>query len=340
MSDSILTLRKTAITELKSIEKVEELESFRLKYLVKKGPIQTLLRELSGLEPNERKARGELVNKLRDDLENLFALRKSELRARHLAEKESKEEIDVTLPSRRQRLGSYHPVTQVLNRMLEIMQEMGFSVHEGCNVDDDYHNFASLNFPDDHPARDTQDTFYLEKGALLRTQTSNMQVRLMKKFGAPLRVASGGRCFRNETITSRSHVIFHQVEGLYIDENVNMGDLLSTLERFYRAFFKADVSIRVRPSYFPFVEPGVEVDVSCAMCSQKGCSMCKHSGWLELAGAGMVHPHVLQEGGLNPERYSGFAWGMGVDRLVLTLLGVPDIRLLTQNDMRFLSQFL
>lgn len=339
MTSQIDILRREALLALNQIKNGEDLEQFRLHYLTKKGPLQTLLRELGDMPIEERKSMGARVNTLRDELEKAFEEAKTTVSEQVLANSLASDTVDVSLPGRTTFHGGYHPVMQAMDRMLNVLIGMGFSIHYGPNVDDDYHNFESLNFPANHPARDMQDTFYLDAKRLLRTQTSNAQVRLMKELDLPIRVAVPGRCFRNETLTARSHVMFHQVEGIYIDKNVSLADLLATLECFYKALFKSDVKIRVRPSYFPFVEPGVEVDVSCVMCSGHGCSTCKHSGWLELAGAGMVHPNVLREGGIDPTVYSGFAWGMGVDRLVMTLLGIDDIRLFTQNDMRFLKQF-
>lgn len=336
---AIEELKAQAKTQLEALATVQELEAFRLEYLTKKGPIQQLLKDLGQLPSEERKAMGSVINKLRDEIQQAFEAKSQEVSDRLLEEALSQETVDVSLPGKKTHQGSLHPVMRTLDKAINVLAEMGFSIHYGPNVDDDYHNFAALNFPDDHPARDMQDTYYVSTGQLLRTQTSNTQVRLMKQLDLPIRVAVPGRCFRSETITARSHVMFHQIEGLCIDKNVTMADLLATLETFYQKLFGQKLELRVRPSYFPFVEPGIEVDVTCVMCKGKGCSICKHSGWLEIAGAGMVHPHVLKEGGIDPDVYSGFAWGMGLERLVMILHGIDDIRLFTQNDMRFLSQF-
>lgn len=337
--EAIENLKNQAKKELETISNTEALEAFRLSYLTKKGPIQQLLKDLGSLAPEQKKIMGQVINLLRDEIAGLFEETSLKLQEKLLQESLIKETIDITLPGHKPSLGSMHPVMRTLDKALNVLKEMGFSIHYGPNVDDDYHNFAALNFPEDHPARDMQDTFYVSTGELLRTQTSNTQVRLMKELELPIRVAVPGRCFRSETITSRSHVMFHQIEGLYIDTHVSMSDLLATLETFYQKLFDQKLEIRVRPSYFPFVEPGIEVDVTCVMCQGKGCSVCKHSGWLEIAGAGMVHPHVLKEGGIDPEVYSGFAWGMGLERLVMILHSIDDIRLFTQNDLRFLEQF-
>lgn len=332
-------LRQQALRELDEVSNIQMLEQFRLKYLTKKGPIQGLLRQLGSLEAQQRREAGAWFNQLRDDIEGAFEQTKAKLDQQLLNLELAQDSVDITLPSRSPATGGLHPVIQVLDRILEVLSHMGFCIHLGPNVDDDFHNFEALNFAPDHPARDMQDTFYLTQNLLLRTQTSNTQVRIMREQRPPIRVAVPGRCFRSETITARSHVMFHQVEGLYIDKSVTMADLLATLERFYSELFQTQLEVRVRPSYFPFVEPGIEVDVSCIMCQAKGCSICKQSGWLEVAGAGMVHPNVLQAGGIDPEEFSGFAWGMGIERLVMILNRISDIRLFGQNDMRFLAQF-
>ncbi len=336
---AIEDLKAKAKEQLEPLGSLQELEAFRLEYLTKKGPIQQLLKDLGQLPIHERKAMGEVINKLRDEIQQSYESKLKEINEKRLQEALAKETLDITLPGRQKHQGSLHPVMRTLDKALTVLAEMGFSIHYGPNLDDDYHNFAALNFPEDHPARDMQDTFYVSTGQLLRTQTSNAQVRLMKQLDLPIRVAVPGRCFRSETITARSHVMFHQIEGLCIDKNITMADLLATLEVFYQKLFGQKLDLRVRPSYFPFVEPAIEVDVTCVMCKGKGCSICKHSGWLEIAGAGMVHPHVLQEGGIDSEVYSGFAWGMGLERIVMILHGIDDIRLFTENDVRFLTQF-
>ena len=236
-------------------------------------------------------------------------------------------------------MGRKHPLTQAMDQIISILSGLGFSVQYGPDVDTDYYNFEVLNFPPDHPARDMQDTFYITPHVLLRTHTSNIQARVMEVNKPPIRIIAPGKVYRNETITARSHVFFHQVEAVYIDKNVTFGDLFATLDDFLSKLFKQDIGTRYRPSYFPFVEPGVEVDISCLVCQGKGCNLCKHSGWVEIAGAGMIHPEVLRNGGIDAEQYTGFAWGMGLERLVMMLRGIQDIRLFTENDLRFLNQF-
>ena len=236
-------------------------------------------------------------------------------------------------------LGRGHPVIETMHRAVDILIGMGFSVRLGPDVDTDYYNFEGLNFAKDHPARDMQDTFYVSTDLLLRTHTSNVQVHTMETHTPPIRIVAPGRCFRNETISARSHVFFHQIEGIYIDRHVTFSDLLATMDEFWSKLFGEKVQTRFRPSYFPFTEPGLEVDVRCTACKGSGCRLCKHSGWLEVCGAGMVHPNVLKKGNIDPEVYSGYAWGMGIERLAILQHGIPDIRYFTQNDVRFLHQF-
>jgi len=250
-----------------------------------------------------------------------------------------KEWIDISLPGRRSFLGRIHPIQQVMQKILDIFIGMGFSVQLGPDVDTDYYNFEGLNFAEDHPARDMLDTFYLGRGLLLRTHTSNVQVHAMEDFSPPLRIVAPGRVFRNEDISARSHVFFHQIEGFYVDKNVSFADLFATMNEFLKKLFGESVVSRFRPSYFPFVEPGMEVDIRCTACKGSGCRICKQTGWLEILGCGMVHPNVLRKGNIDPEIYSGYAWGMGIERQAMLHYDIPDIRLFTENDLRFLSQF-
>lgn len=339
MQTDIQSLTSSWRDELKGIESLKELEELKLKYLSKKGLVAGLMRGLAQASPQERPELGKTINELKQLVEQEVGELESRFKASALDEQLKNEVLDITLPGRHQKIGREHPVIKTLYEMLEVMQSLGFSVQLSPDIDNDFYNFEALNFPPEHPARDMQDTLYLPGGYLLRTQTSNAQVRLMEKMDLPLRVTVPGRCYRSETVTSRSHVLFHQVEGMYINETVSLGELLLTLEEFFKRLFKKEVEVRVRPSYFPFVEPGLEVDVSCLLCEAKGCSICKHTGWLEVAGAGMVHPRVLEYGGIDPKKYTGFAFAMGVERLVLLLNGIPDIRLFTENDQRFLKQF-
>jgi phenylalanyl-tRNA synthetase alpha chain len=249
------------------------------------------------------------------------------------------ERLDVTLPGRRRHLGRRHVVLQLLDEVVDILMGMGFSVQTGPDIERDYYNFEALNFPKDHPSRDMQDTFYVESDILMRTHTSNVQVRVMENEQPPIRAIAFGKCYRNEDISSRSHVLFHQVEGFYIDRHVTFADLFATLKEFFSKLFKKEVKMRYRPSYFPFVEPGMEVDVHCFLCDGKGCSVCKKTGFLEVAGAGMVHPEVMKNSGIDPDEYSGYAWALGIERLAMLRYGIPDIRLFMENNRRFLEQF-
>ncbi len=339
MQQSIDELREQFLQELAQIQSTNELENLKIKFLGKKGPIQQLMRMLKEVAPDQRPVVGKQINDLKEFLTFRCEQLEPELVAQEESQQLSHETIDITLPGRCRAMGRKHPLTQAMHQMITLLSNMGFSVQYGPEIDTDYYNFEVLNFPPDHPARDMQDTFYLSPHVLLRTHTSNIQARVMEANKPPIRIIAPGKVYRNETITARSHVFFHQVEAVYIDKNVTFADLLATMDAFLEKLFKRDIETRYRPSYFPFVEPGLEVDISCLACQGKGCSLCKHTGWLEIAGAGMIHPEVLRNGGIDPEQYTGFAWGMGLERLVILLRGIPDIRLFTENDLRFLSQF-
>lgn len=339
LHEQIGELRSLFMHELKEAAHSKDLESLKTKYLGKKGPIQALMVELKNCTPTERPLLGKLINDLKEELVLHCDNSLSRLKQAELDERLKAEWIDITLPGRRPRQGRAHPLTQALHRITDILIGMGFSVQLGPDVDTDYYNFEGLNFAPDHPARDMQDTFYLSPELLLRTHTSNVQVHAMENFSPPIRIIAPGRCFRNEDISARSHVFFHQVEGFYIDRYVTFADLFSTMDEFLSKLLGEKVETRYRPSYFPFVEPGLEVDVRCISCKGSGCRICKHTGWLEILGAGMVHPQVLKKGGIDPEVYSGYAWGMGIERLTMLLNDIRDIRLFTENDLRFLDQF-
>jgi phenylalanyl-tRNA synthetase alpha chain len=339
LSDQISQLRTFFMSELKEASHSKDLENLKVKYLGKKGPIQALMLELKHCTPEERPQFGKIINDLKEELVLHCDHSLARLKAAELNERLKEEWLDATLPGRRRTQGHLHPITQALNRIVDILVGMGFSVQLGPDVDNDYYNFSGLNFAPDHPARDMQDTFYLSPELLLRTHTSNVQVHTMEKHKPPIRIIAPGRCFRNEDISARSHVFFHQVEGFYIDRNATFADLFSTMDEFLSKLLGEKVETRYRPSYFPFVEPGLEVDVRCISCKGQGCRICKHTGWLEILGAGMVHPNVLKKGNIDPEEYSGYAWGMGIERLTMLLSDIRDIRLFTENDIRFLEQF-
>lgn len=339
LSDKIKQLRHEFLFELKAASSSKDFENIKVKYLGKKGPVQALMIELKNCSPEERPSLGKQINDLKEEFTALIDEHLSQVLNRELEERLSQEAIDPTFPGRRHYLGRLHPVTQTMERTIDILVGMGFSVRLGPEIDTDYYNFEALNFAPDHPARDMQDTFYLDNQWLLRTHTSNVQIHTMEEFSPPIRIVAPGRCFRNETISARSHVFFHQLEAFYIDRNVTFADLFATMDEFWSKLLGEKVVTRFRPSYFPFVEPGLEVDVRCTACRGKGCRLCKQSGWLEVCGAGMVHPNVLKKGNIDPEQYSGFAWGMGIERPTILQHDIRDIRQFWENDLRFLSQF-
>jgi phenylalanyl-tRNA synthetase alpha chain len=339
VKNAIESLENQFKLECASCTSVKDVEAIKVRYLGRKGLVQDLLKELKNVPPAEKPQAGKLVNDLKVAVEKVLA----ELEEKHIAFEESQkllvENIDISLPGRKMAAGSKHPISYVIDEMVDIFVSMGFSVQYAPEIESEYYNFDVLNMGPDHPARDMQDTFYISPGVILRTHASNIQGRIMEKQNPPFRVICPGRCYRNESISSRHHVFFHQIDGLYVDENVSLQDLNQTLAFFLRRLFKKDVEVRTRPSFFPFVEPGIEMDISCLICNGKGCTLCKHSGWLEILGAGMVHPEVLKSVGVDPEKYTGFAWGMGVERVVALRYGIRDIRLFSENDMRFLEQF-
>lgn len=339
MDQAIEQLRNDFFQQLKASVNSQDLENVRVKYLGKKGPIQDLMKMLKAATPEQKKELGKTINDLKEEITAALEQAIEETSSKELEQQLLNEKIDVSMPGRRNRAGRKHPVTEALDEIIDILAGMGFSVQYGPDIDTDYYNFEALNFKADHPARDMQDTFYITDSVLLRTHTTTVQARLMEQQKPPIRIIAPGKAYRNETITARSHVFFHQVDGFYVDKGVTFADLLATLQELYTKLFGKDVEMRFRPSFFPFVEPGMEVDISCLSCKGSGCPLCKFSGWLEVCGAGMIHPEVLKNGGIDPEIYSGYAWGMGVERTLLLKKGVKDIRLFTENDLRFLQQF-
>lgn len=339
MEEQVASLRKKFQSELEQVKQSREVEQLKIKYLGKKGSVQSLMLHLRNAPQEKRPALGQQINALKEEIAQLCEQALLSFFHIEQAQRLDHEKIDITLPGRQRYLGKKHPLTQMMSEVLDILIGMGFSVQYGPDIDSDYYNYEGLNFPPDHPARDMQDTFYLTKEMLLRSHTSNTQLRVMENHKPPIRIVAPGTVYRNETISSRSHVFFHQVEGLYIDKNVSFADLFATMDEFCNKLFKAKVKTRYRPSYFPFVEPGLEVDIGCTSCNGQGCRLCKHSGWLEILGAGMVHPEVLKNGGIDPEKHSGYAWGMGIERLTMLRYGIKDIRMFTENDLRFLEQF-
>lgn len=321
-----------------SAETIGELEEFRIKLLSKKGEISKLFSDFKLVPAEEKREFGQKINELKEKALEKYNDVKEKLSD---ALDSDKEEQDLSLPGTSMKLGSRHPLSLVRNEIVEIFKRLGFVVSEGPEIEDDWHVFSALNFPLEHPARDMQDTFFIEKtpDILLRTHTSSVQVRDMERMEPPIRRLMPGRVFRNEAISARAHCIFHQVEGLYIDENVSFADLKQTLLYFAKEMFGEETQIRLRPSFFPFTEPSAEMDVSCSLCGGKGCNVCKYTGWLEIMGCGMVDPNVLKNGNIDPEKYTGFAFGMGIERIAMLKYNIKDLRFFFENDLRFLQQF-
>jgi phenylalanyl-tRNA synthetase alpha chain len=340
MQEKILSLIKE-VTDFPVSDK-GALETFRLKYISKKGVVGELFEALKQVPNEEKKNVGKILNQLKQAAESRFA----ELTAKLESNGPSSVDIDLSLPPVPNKTGNLHPLTLTRNRIIEIFERLGFNVADGPEIEDDWHNFSALNFPENHPAREMQDTFFVEKKTspesqdiVLRTHTSNVQIRLMEKQKPPIRAIMPGRVYRNEAISARAHCFFHQVEGLYIDKNVSFADLKQTIFHFAKEMYGKDVKLRLRPSFFPFTEPSAEIDVTCLICKGDGCVVCKRSGWVEIAGAGMVHPNVLRHCGIDPETYTGFAFGMGIERVTQLRYQVGDLRLYSENDIRFLRQF-
>lgn len=316
----------------------QDLENFRIKYLGTKGIVKELFGELKNVPNDQKKEVGQLLNTFRMQVESFFEENKERLSSAS----SGAEKLDYSMPGNDEVIGSRHPLSMVRSEIIEIFSRIGYTVSEGPEIEDDWHNFSALNFPPEHPARDMQDTFFVEKGEnemALRTHTSSVQVRVMENSTPPIRTISPGRVYRNEAISARAHCFFHQVEGLYIDKNVSFADLKQTLLYFAKELFGETATIRMRPSYFPFTEPSAEVDVSCTICNSKGCNVCKYTGWLEILGCGMVDPNVLEASGIDSKVYSGFAFGMGIERISQLKYKVNDLRLYSENDVRFLKQF-
>ncbi len=328
-----------AKAEIAAATDENELKSVQVAYLGKKGALTSILRGMGALSAEERPVIGALANDVRTQIDDDFQAKSAALRAAALEHKLQNERLDVTLPAKAKKHGKLHPLTQVQNDLSDIFVAMGFSVAEGPEVELAYNNFDALNAPVDHPSRDFQDTFYISPEVLLRTQTSPVQIRVMKEAKPPIRVISPGRVYRCDEVDGTHSPMFHQLEGLVVDKNVGLADLKGTLELFAKIYFGEETKTRFRPHNFPFTEPSAEVDVSCFVCGGKGCRLCKGEGWIEILGAGMVHPNVLKNCGIDPEVYSGFAFGMGLERIVMIKYGIEDMRYLYENDLRFLKQF-
>lgn len=337
MKEKLSQIRAKALEQIN--EAHADLEQIKIKYLGKKGELTAVLRGMGSLSAEERPVIGQLANEIRAGIEEAINAKSKEMQAKALDKKLKSEKLDVTMPATPPAVGHVHPLTQVQRELENIFIGMGFSIAEGPEVELDYYNFQALNIPENHPARDTQDTFYISENVLLRSQTSPVQVRTMEHQKPPIRVISPGRVYRSDALDATHSPLFHQLEGLVVDKGITMGDLKGTLEIFAKKLFGESTKIRFRPHHFPFTEPSAEVDVSCFVCGGKGCRLCKGEGWIEILGAGMVHPFVLSNCGINPEEYSGFAFGLGLERIAMTKYGIDDIRLFYENDKRFLEQF-
>ena len=337
MKEKLQKIKADALAAINSDN--ADLEQIRIQYLGKKGVLTSVLRGMGALSAEERPVVGQIANEVRAEIESALKLKAEAKKDQELQKRLISEKIDVTLPSKAATPGKLHPLVQVQRTIEDIFIGMGFSIAEGPEVEYDYYNFQALNIPENHPARDTQDTFYITDNILLRSQTSPVQVRTMEHQKPPIRVISPGRVYRSDAVDATHSPLFHQVEGLVVDKGITMGDLKGMLETFAKTLFGNDTRLRFRPHHFPFTEPSAEVDVSCFVCGGKGCRVCKNEGWIEILGSGMVHPFVLSNCGIDPEEYSGFAFGMGVERIAMKYYGIDDMRLLYENDTRFLEQF-
>ncbi|MCU6719423.1 MULTISPECIES: phenylalanine--tRNA ligase subunit alpha [Porcipelethomonas] len=339
MKQQLENIENAAMTEASSSDSIKALDELRIKYLGKKGELTAILKQMGKLSAEERPVIGQLANKVRQDIEEAITSKMSALKAKEKERKMAAESIDITLPGKQQSIGKLHPLKIVENEIKEIFLGMGFSVADGPEVEYDYYNFEALNLPPDHPARDTQDTFYITDNILLRTQTSSVQVHVMENQKPPIRIISPGCVYRSDAVDATHSPLFHQIEGLVVDKGITMSDLKGTLETLMKKLYGNDCKIRLRPHHFPFTEPSAEVDVMCFNCHGEGCRICKGEGYIELLGAGMVHPKVLEGCGIDSSVYSGFAFGMGLERIVMRRFNISDMRLLFENDLRFLEQF-
>lgn len=339
MQEQLTKIRELAHSAISSSKDLTILDDIRVKYLGRKGQITDLMKHLKNMTAEQKPIFGQNVNVLRDEIEKAISLKREELKAKALEYKFEKEKIDVTLPARHLKIGHYHPNYKVLSEIEDIFIGMGYEVIEGPEIEYDLYNFEKLNIPADHPAKDEQDTFYINKEIVLRTQTSPVQVRTMEKGKLPIKMIAPGRVFRSDEVDATHSPSFHQIEGLLVDKNVTFADLKGTLELFAKKLFGENTATKFRPHHFPFTEPSAEMDVTCFKCGGKGCRFCKNEGWIEILGCGMVHPHVLEMSGIDPEEYTGFAFGMGLERVALLKYEIDDMRLLYENDIRFLNQF-
>ena len=338
MKEKLDIILQNAKQEILACQNVKELGEIKVKYQGKNGEVTKLMQGMRDIPKEDRPAFGKLVNDLRTQIDELFGVKEAELKEIELQKTFESEAIDITLPSKKRETGTLHPLTLIKNELIDAFTSMGFEIFEGPEIEEDYYNFKMLNIPEDHPARDMQDTFYINDNILLRTQTSAGQVRVMLDKKPPIKILSPGKVYRSDDDASHSPM-FHQMEGLVVDKNITLCDLKGTLDEFCKIMFGKDAKTRLRPSYFPFTEPSVEVDVSCSECHGKGCKLCKGTGWIEILGAGIVNKKVLEGCGIDSEVYSGYAFGMGIERIAILKYKIPDIRLFFENDIRFLKQF-
>ena len=339
MKQQLERIRQDALQELEAAKEQLSLENLRVKYLGKKGELTAILKQMGKLSAEERPVIGQLANEVRSSIETFMAERAEELKAQALQHRLEQEKIDVTMPGTPCAMGHKHPLTIVLDEIKEVFIGMGFDIVDGPEVETDYYNFEALNTPKNHPARDTQDTFYINENVVLRTQTSPVQIRTMEKQEPPIRIISPGRVYRSDAVDATHSPLFHQIEGVVVDKNITFADLKGTLETFVKRLYGEDSVVRFRPHHFPFTEPSAEVDVQCFNCHGEGCRLCKNEGWIEILGCGMVHPQVLRNCNIDPEEYSGFAFGLGLERVTMRRYNIDDLRLFYENDVRFLKQF-
>ena len=339
MKTKLLEIKEQVHLKLNDIKDKVSLENLRVAYLGKKGELTQILKQMGKLSAEERPLLGKLANEVRTFLESEINLKSKELSESEITERLKKEVIDVTIPGKINPLGYKHPLSIVLEEIEDIFLGLGFQIAKGPEVEYDYYNFEALNLPPDHPARDTQDTFYITENSILRTQTSPVQIRVMEKQQPPIRIIAPGRVYRSDAVDATHSPLFHQIEGLVVDKGITMADLKGTLEVFIKRLYGEDSKVRFRPHHFPFTEPSAEVDVMCFSCNGEGCRLCKGEGWIEILGCGMVHPDVLTRCGVDPEVYSGFAFGLGLERIVMRKYNIDDLRLFFENDLKFLSQF-
>ncbi|MEG0570285.1 MAG: phenylalanine--tRNA ligase subunit alpha [Oscillospiraceae bacterium] len=339
MKEALKKIELQAMAELDLCENIKQLEAMKIKFLGKKGELTAILKQMGNLTNEERPIIGQLANEIRTKIDSLISDKLSDMKALEIANRLKSEKLDVTMPGKKIEVGKPHPLSIVMDEIKDIFLGMGFDMVKGPEVEYDHYNFEALNIPKDHPARDTQDTFYITENILLRTQTSPVQIRVMEKNEPPIRILSPGRVYRSDAVDATHSPLFHQIEGLVVDKGITMADLKGTLEIFVKKLYGEDAVVRFRPHHFPFTEPSAEVDIMCFNCHGEGCKLCKSEGWIEILGCGMVHPKVLQNCNIDPEIYSGFAFGMGLERVVMRRFKIDDLRMFYENDLRFLSQF-